>query len=360
MSILNGVDRHNYYFEKLQYDYRYSNHYSIFTFLVHGCEYKFNRFNFSSKPLSDFVKQHRTLFHLDQLCFFLDKLLEWRSSTTLQRYQGEMKMRIMHYLFQNDVRSLTSLDAIFTATIYGPIVTISSLNIDYILDQQSAHLLRTIFKNVIASQVKKEESRNPLYSHNVVLVILQTLADGIVLYSQASARSHSDESSSLPDIGEEYSLTFRSISEHLDDEITSSSESSPTSPSLVFYLSADFLMSVFQKLYLKNSCIPPHNTNFTRGFVMLLDSMATYKSHISNRRNEAIEKSLYDSVLLFGGPDYKTYRFSETWWRELFRNYDASSLRDISKGPAWSSRAALDIALDPQAPSDPSDAPNIQ
>jgi hypothetical protein len=106
------VDRRNHYFEQL-YQRRHDDWYatcSIAQLLVYGGTYGYDESpNLKFFYLSDYLQEHRDLFHQDQILWFSDMLLEHHTSPALDRYQVEIRSRTMQYLLKHNITPLTPI-----------------------------------------------------------------------------------------------------------------------------------------------------------------------------------------------------------------------------------------------------------
>ncbi|KAF9484106.1 hypothetical protein BDN70DRAFT_989888 [Pholiota conissans] len=102
------VDRYNHYFQRLlrhQYNRQF---FCMATFLIHGGVYSDMLYTLDP-TLVNYVYPRRALFHRDQICTFLEILLENHDSQALDHYRIEMKLRIMQYFKESRTEALSTV-----------------------------------------------------------------------------------------------------------------------------------------------------------------------------------------------------------------------------------------------------------
>ncbi|KAF9478480.1 hypothetical protein BDN70DRAFT_43118 [Pholiota conissans] len=348
-SIKFRIDRRNEYFKRLQ---NLPNG-SISTFFLHGGRYQYTGFPDRRTRFEAYLylRRHRPLFHLDQICMFIDRLptLTHLPPTILRRYQLEMKSRIIPYLLKGNIHLLTPTtdvdDSYYIHNLYVPYNESDAgfMSPSASVDTLSTLFSRLIFESTAPIYASRVGPTNPLYTHSSIPMVLDMLAGGIIFYLKmvsietANVSPNAHVQQDLYSVGAAYRSTFFSVVKYLEAHGTSNSDTSLPTP--VFYYAALLLHYLFCRLdVIDKDNILPTGSNFSEGLGVLFDAVSECKQRLASRRNDQLEMLFEESDLIqsraLGKDEFRDIpRFSDIWWDELFLGYQSLGLCSSQKTP---------------------------
>jgi hypothetical protein len=183
-----------------------------------------------------------------------------------------------------------------------------------------ADMLSAVFKSAAGHHISRDQSLDSLCTHSQMaglLVWLEIRTNDYLQWARETRAFDTFNLQHLQEIDDQYFLVFKFVANHLNDEISNSElVSKQDKPSVLFYLAAIFVCNLFlgslayKALRNKDNC-------FGQGLGSLLEALLQYRTRISGRKNNRLEKR-FEGRFYFQEQEGWIARFSEGWWDTLF------------------------------------------